>query len=95
MGWEDVDPFEYHPERGLYYHGVWPALYCGTQPRTKSDVDFIAKLLEPQGSIVSLQQEKDLQYWGVNLDEIRSQAQYHSLPFLPCPVIICSCVSLS
>ena len=36
------NPFEYHPELGLYYHEVAPGLLCGTQLRTPADVERLA-----------------------------------------------------
>lgn len=38
MGWGHLNPYEYHFDRGLYYHEVAPNLICGTQPRNTSDV---------------------------------------------------------
>lgn len=86
MGWDNANPFEYHPERGLYYHEVWPNLLCGTQPQTKEDIDVLASLLGPEGSILSLQQDKDLKYWGVRWHDLESQAQHHNLAYHRCPV---------
>jgi hypothetical protein len=86
MGWEGADPYQYHPERGLYYHEIWPSIFCGTQPRNKADVDQLAELLGPQGSILSLQQDKDLDYWGVNLHDIQTQAHQRKLKHLRRPV---------
>ena len=36
------NPFQYHPELGLYYHEVAPGLLCGTQLRTPADVERLA-----------------------------------------------------
>ena len=36
--WGALDPYEYHPQRGLYFNEVSPGLICGTQPRTPHDV---------------------------------------------------------
>ncbi len=36
------NPFEYHPELGLYYHEVAPGLLCGTQLRSAADVERLA-----------------------------------------------------
>ena len=75
MGWEGVDPYKYNPERGLYYHEVWPSLFCGTQPRSMEDVDSLAELLGPKGFILNLQQDKDMEHWGVSLHDIQSQVR--------------------
>ena len=38
MGWQDADPYQYHYDRGLYYHEIIPNLLCGSQPRNVADV---------------------------------------------------------
>lgn len=38
------------------------------------------------GVIVSLQQDKDLQHWGVNLWELQNQAEKHRITYQRCPV---------
>ncbi len=40
MGWdgEGTSPYEYHYERGLYYHEILPNMFCGTMPRNTSDL---------------------------------------------------------
>lgn len=40
MGWE-LNPYEYHWDRGLYYHEVHPNLICGTQPRNVAEVEAL------------------------------------------------------
>ena len=49
MGWDDADPYQYHYDRGLYYHEVMPDLLCGSQPR---NVEDIVKLKEDIGATV-------------------------------------------
>lgn len=49
MGWDDADPYQYHYDRGLYYHEVMPNLLCGSQPR---NVEDIVKLKEDIGATV-------------------------------------------
>lgn len=46
MGWKDADPYQYHYDRGLYYHEISPDLLCGSQPRNVADV---AELREEVG----------------------------------------------
>ena len=42
MGWDTSgSPFEYHPERGVYFHEVYPRVICGSQPRTPDDVTLL------------------------------------------------------
>lgn len=65
MGWNadgNLNPYEYHPHRGLYYHEVHPSLYCGTQLRSTADVDHLCDG-EGIGLVLNLQENKDFQYW--------------------------------
>jgi hypothetical protein len=43
MGWGHLSPYEYHFERGLYYHEVAENVICGTQPRNREDVRVLAE----------------------------------------------------
>lgn len=55
MGWTHLDnPFEYHFDRGLYYHYIAPDMIVGSQPRNAPDVDALAA--EGVGVILNLQQ---------------------------------------
>lgn len=74
MGWENGgNPFEYNFDRGLYYHEIDRGLICGSQPRNAADVEFLHNE-EGVTTIVSMQQDKDAAYWGVNLDEVYRKA---------------------
>ena len=74
QGWAacDLNPYEYHPERGLYFHLIADGLICGSQPQTVDDI----VALHEQGvtGILSLQQPKDLAYWGVDGDALFAKA---------------------
>ena len=85
MNWDHLSPYEYHPERGLYHHEILPNLLCGSQPRSAADVDIIKHEIGAT-DIISLQQDKDLEYWGVNLDELSRQARKNGIAFRRCPV---------
>jgi hypothetical protein len=54
MGWDHLNPYEYHPERGLYYHEVFPNLLCGSQPQTPVDIEQLHSQ-ERVTNIVNLQ----------------------------------------
>lgn len=86
MGWDERDPYKYYPERGLYYHEVWPRLFCGSQPLTVEDVDHLAVVLGAEGTILNLQQDKDVSYWGVDLQSIQAQASHRDLTYVRRPV---------
>eukprot|EP00879_Flechtneria_rotunda_P002264 GHRR01002455.1.p1 GENE.GHRR01002455.1~~GHRR01002455.1.p1 ORF type:complete len:161 (+),score=14.69 GHRR01002455.1:176-658(+) len=74
MGWSN--PYDYHFDRGLYMHEVSPGLVCGTQPRNP---DEIKELVVKHGInvIVNLQQDKDIEYWGI--DFAANQRKCHEL----------------
>ncbi|GIL63069.1 hypothetical protein Vafri_17034 [Volvox africanus] len=78
MGWSHLNPYEYHFDRGLYYHEIVPNLICGTQPRNPTDVDILAET-EGVTHILNLQQDKDMHYWGVKLEDIRLACARHSI----------------
>ncbi|KXZ52979.1 hypothetical protein GPECTOR_8g350 [Gonium pectorale] len=87
MGWahlSHLDPYEYHWDRGLYYHEIVPNLLCGTQPRHAADVDALVSA-EGITHILNLQQEKDMHYWGVKLEDIRKACARHSVTHLRRP----------
>jgi hypothetical protein len=58
MEW--TDPFHYHPERGLYYHEVAPRVFCGTQPRSPTDMETLRSRLGIT-AILNLQTDSDMQ----------------------------------
>ncbi|KAG2451020.1 hypothetical protein HYH02_004290 [Chlamydomonas schloesseri] len=78
MGWGHLNPYEYHWDRGLYYHEIIPNLICGTQPRNAGEVDT---LFENEGitHILNLQEDKDMHYWGVKIEDIRRACSKHSI----------------
>jgi hypothetical protein len=63
MNWSN--PFEYHFDRGLYFHEVGPNLLCGTQPRNPEEVRTLANTHHVR-TIINLQQDSDMQYWGID-----------------------------
>ena len=76
MGWRATgrDPFQYHPERGLYLHEVAPALLCGTQPRDAREVEILQKE-HGVTHIVCLQRDEDAAHWGVDLGLVAREAE--------------------
>ena len=76
MGWRasGLDPFQYHPERGLYLHEVAPSLLCGTQPRNLGEVEILQKE-HGVTHIVCLQRDEDAAHWGVDLRGVAKEAE--------------------
>lgn len=74
MGWGNLNPYEYHFERGLYYHEIDRNVICGSQPTSAEDISYLREV-ENVTTIINLQQDKDIQYWGVNFDSISSKCR--------------------
>lgn len=72
MAWDN--PYEYHYDRGLYYHEIVPNLICGSQPRNTEDLSHLGQL-ENVNTILNLQQDKDLAYWNVDLGSLQHRAR--------------------
>lgn len=72
MDWSN--PFDYHYERGLYYHEVATNLLCGTQLRNPQEVQQLHRE-EKITTVLNLQQDKDIEYWGIDFDAVRRQSE--------------------
>lgn len=79
MGWID-NPYEYRPERGLYYHYIQEDVLCGSQPRSVDDIELLR--LENVATLLTLQQEKDLEYWGVDFSELEEAASDSDIEYV-------------
>ncbi|CAM6117006.1 unnamed protein product [Calypogeia fissa] len=64
-----MNPYEYHHELGMYYTRITPTLIVGSQPQSPSDIE---KLFQDEkvGAVLNLQQDKDVEYWGIDLQSI-------------------------
>lgn len=80
MGWID-NPYEYKPERGLYYHYIAPNLLVGSQPLNSIDIDHLRDQ-EQVSVVMSLQQMKDLEYWGVDYSELEEAASDSDIEYV-------------
>jgi protein-tyrosine phosphatase len=83
MGWGtmDLDPYKYHPERGLYYHLIEEDIIVGSQPQSRDDVIHLKKHEDVQ-VIFSMQQPKDLEYWGVDGQELEKAAHEMGMEYI-------------
>lgn len=66
-------------------HEVWQGLFCGTQPRSP---DEVAELARGHGVsvILNLQQDKDMEYWGVDFGANQRRAAELGMRVLRQPV---------
>jgi hypothetical protein len=76
---------QYHFDRGLYMHEIVPGLFCGTQPRTPQEIE---ELSTNHGVtvIMNLQQDKDIQHWGVDFGANQHRANELGVALLRKPV---------
>lgn len=79
---------------GLYFHEVAPGLCCGTQPRNPAEVEQLAKR-HGINVIVNLQQDKDMQHWGVDFEANQRKCTELGLQLIRKPVSHCSSCTTS
>lgn len=63
------NPYEYHHELGMNYTLITEDLIVGSQPQKIEDIDHL-KEEEKVAFILNLQQDKDIEYWGIDLQSI-------------------------
>ncbi|PIN02553.1 Dual specificity phosphatase [Handroanthus impetiginosus] len=68
------NPYEYHHDLGMNYTLIRENLIFGSQPQKVEDIDHL-KEEQNVGYILNLQQDKDVEYWGINLQSIISRCR--------------------
>ncbi|ONI24772.1 hypothetical protein PRUPE_2G261800 [Prunus persica] len=63
------NPYEYHHDLGMNYTLITDDLIVGSQPQKPEDIDHL-KEEENVAYILNLQQDKDVEYWGIDLQSI-------------------------
>ncbi|WOK96705.1 hypothetical protein Cni_G05412 [Canna indica] len=63
------NPYEYHHDLGMNYTIINDSLIVGSQPQKPEDIDHLKKK-ENVAYILCLQQDKDIEYWGINFQAI-------------------------
>ncbi|XP_062154732.1 phosphoglucan phosphatase LSF2, chloroplastic [Alnus glutinosa] len=63
------NPYEYHHDLGMNYTLITDNLIVGSQPQKPEDIDHLKKE-ENVAYILNLQQDKDVEYWGIDLQSI-------------------------
>lgn len=78
------NPYEYHPERGLYYHEVDDNLLVGSQPQSAED---IRTLVEVEGitTIFNMQQDRDMIHWQVDKADLKHECRALGVNFVHHP----------
>uniref|UniRef100_A0A1J3CAN0 Phosphoglucan phosphatase LSF2, chloroplastic n=1 Tax=Noccaea caerulescens TaxID=107243 RepID=A0A1J3CAN0_NOCCA len=62
-------PYEYHHDLGMNYTLIRDELIVGSQPQKPEDIDHL-KQEENVAYILNLQQDKDIEYWGIDLESL-------------------------
>lgn len=76
MKWSHLNPYEYHPERGLYYHEVAPKLLCGSQPQTPQDIEQLHA-----GSALSVSSDSLVSISTPSIDLILFKSHLHLIRY--------------
>ena len=81
-------PFEYRFDLGLYYHRIPNTgrgnLLVGSQPTAPNDIDYL-KLEENVTVIFNTQQDKDMEYWGVDFRQIEERIKANQIQLVRIP----------
>lgn len=76
---------------GMNYTLIRDELIVGSQPQKPEDIDHL-KQEENVAYILNLQQDKDIEYWGVDLDSIVRRCKELGIRHMRRPVRNISCV---
>ncbi|KAB1217607.1 Phosphoglucan phosphatase LSF2, chloroplastic [Morella rubra] len=68
------NPYEYHHDLGMNYTPITDNLIVGSQPQKPEDIDHL-KQEEKVAYVLNLQQDKDVEYWGIDLQSIIKRCQ--------------------
>ncbi|RAL52305.1 hypothetical protein DM860_016154 [Cuscuta australis] len=68
------NPYEYHHDLGMNYALITENLIVGSQPQKVEDIDHLREE-QNVGYILNLQQDTDIQYWGIHLPSIVQRCQ--------------------
>ena len=70
---------------GMNYTLILDNLIVGSQPQKPEDIDHL-KQNENVAYILCLQQDKDIEYWGIDLDAILKQCEQVGIRHMRKPV---------
>ncbi|XP_058075462.1 phosphoglucan phosphatase LSF2, chloroplastic [Magnolia sinica] len=68
------NPFEYHHDLGMNYTHITDNLIVGSQPQKPEDIDHL-KQEENVAYILNLQQDQDIEYWGIDFRSITKRCK--------------------
>lgn len=59
---------------GMYYTRIHLQLIVGSQPQSPEDIDHLVNV-EGVSTILNLQQDHDIGYWGIDIEKIRKRCE--------------------
>ncbi|XP_051143051.1 phosphoglucan phosphatase LSF2, chloroplastic [Andrographis paniculata] len=68
------NPYEYHHDLGMNYTLITDNLIVGSQPQKVEDIDHLKEEQNVQ-YVLNLQQDKDVEYWNIDLNSIVSRCK--------------------
>ncbi|OAY70451.1 phosphoglucan phosphatase LSF2, chloroplastic [Ananas comosus] len=68
------NPYEYHHDLGMNYTIISDSLIVGSQPQKPEDIDHLKEEANV-AYILCLQQDKDMEYWGVDFQAILARCK--------------------
>jgi len=80
------NPYEYHHDLGMNYAVISDSLIVGSQPQNPGDIDHL-KNEENVAYILCLQQDKDIEYWGIDFPAIRSRCKELGIQHIRRPAV--------
>ncbi|KAL6597361.1 hypothetical protein ACP70R_046801 [Stipagrostis hirtigluma subsp. patula] len=80
------NPYEYHHDLGMNYAVISDSLIVGSQPQKPEDIDHL-KDEEKVAYILCLQQDKDIEYWGIDFQAIVSRCKEVGIQHIRRPAV--------
>ncbi|KAL6640562.1 hypothetical protein ACP70R_021685 [Stipagrostis hirtigluma subsp. patula] len=80
------NPYEYHHDLGMNYAVISDSLIVGSQPQKPEDIDHL-KDEENVAYILCLQQDKDIEFWGIDFQAIVSRCKEVGIQHIRRPAV--------
>ncbi|GMP61373.1 hypothetical protein CsSME_00023868 [Camellia sinensis var. sinensis] len=83
------NPYEYHHDLGMNYTLITDKLIVGSQPQKPEDIDHL-KREEDVAYILNLQQDRDIEYWEIDLKSIIKRCRDLEIRHMRRPINTCN-----
>lgn len=80
------NPYEYHHDLGMNYAVISESLIVGSQPQKPEDINHL-KNEERVAYILCLQQDKDIEYWGIDFQSIVNRCKELGIQHIRRPAV--------